>query len=65
MTILETLDLVGVRNDLGEEVDLILGYRPRKKVKLELALSAFFLGDAFDSDAENAYFGAFKFRFKF
>ena len=65
MTILETLDLDGVRKDLPEEVDLILGYRPRKKVKLEFDLSAFLHGDAFDSDAENAYFGAFEFRFKF
>jgi len=55
----------GLSRDLGQEVDIIVGYRPSKDVLLEINLGAFFPGNAFLPSAGNAYFGAAEFRIKF
>ena len=53
----------GVRRHLGEEVDLILGYRSRS-VTLELVAGVFEPGAAFDND-DLAWIAAFEVRYKF
>ena len=47
----------GRHRELGHAVDLVFSYWGHRSLYLELILGAFFPGDAFASDASNAYLG--------
>ncbi len=55
----------GESSDLGQEVDVILGWIPRDDLKFEIELGAFLPGTAFVANADNAYsaFGEIRYRF--
>ena len=59
------IDPNGESRQLGDEVDLIIGYRPTDNIRLEAVVGAFFPGSAFGPGADTAYFASTQFRFRF
>lgn len=55
----------GESKDIGNEVDLIIGYEIENKFEVALKLGCFFPGDAFLSDAANSYIGKFEIQYEF
>ena len=53
------LDPNGNSRELGDELDLIIRYRPTREIRIETVVGAFFPG------ADNTYFSSAQFRFKF
>lgn len=54
----------GMSHDVGREIDLIAGYKEIPGLELELALSVFFPGQAFDAK-DNAYQGKIRVKYNF
>lgn len=55
----------GRSRDLGHEVDLVIGYLGLEDINAELIAGAFFPGQAFGNDADNAYFVSFEIQYEF
>ena len=55
----------GRDRDLGNGLDLVLGIREFENLNVELVLGAFFPGDAFSDEADNAYFAGVEIRYSF
>lgn len=58
-------DPLGLSRDLGGEIDLILGYREIKDLRLELMVGYFAPGNAFDASTDPAWFAGFETRYEF
>ena len=58
-------DPLGLSRDLGYEIDLILGHREFKDLRLELMVSYFSPGHAFDPSHDPAWFTGFEARYGF
>jgi alginate production protein len=50
---------------LGEEVDLVIAYRPNQRAKVSLVLGAFVPGEAFGRDQDPAWLAKLKFGYQF
>ncbi len=59
------VDPDGEHRDLGQELDIVMGHRGFRNLKLEFVLGAFFPGEAFPGDAKNAYLGKLEFSYHF
>ncbi len=59
------VDPDGRNRDLGQGLDLIFGYKGFRDVSMEIVFGSFFPGNAFPSDADNAYFSELKLSYKF
>lgn len=59
------IDPDGRNVDLGQGLDLVIGYRPIKNTAVKLVFGAFFPGNAFPDDADNAYFGELELSYRF
>lgn len=55
----------GDSRNLGQEMDLVLGYRWQQRVKFELTLGRFMPGDAFDAAVDDSTFIHLEFRYNF
>lgn len=59
-------DLPGSSRSLGDEVDLVLGFREvKKKLSFEFVLGYFLPGSAFGSDAGDAFLASMELRYRF
>lgn len=58
-------DPSGLDSRIGDEVDLVIGYREQKNMRMELVLGYFFPGKAFDDDMDGAAFGGVEMRYSF
>jgi hypothetical protein len=50
--------LTGVSRDIGREIDLVLGFRERRRWELELIAGAFEAGEAFGASSGKRAYGA-------
>jgi alginate production protein len=55
----------GVDRDLGQELDLVIGYQEVKNLITELVVAYFWPGDAFSDDADDALFAGLQMRYNF
>jgi len=55
----------GVHNELGYELDLVLGSRRWRDLDVEIVAGIFFPGEAFKQDAKDAGFARFQLRYRF
>jgi len=55
----------GESRDIGNEIDLIIGYEIENKFEAALRLGYFIPGDAFGSDAANSFTGKFEIQYEF
>lgn len=60
-----SIDPNGLSRDLGDELDLVFGYRPRDNIRLEAVLGVFFPGSAFKPTTDEAYFASSQLRITF
>lgn len=51
------VDPTGLSDDLGQELDIVFGWRPADNVSVAVTGGVFFPGEAFGPDADNAYLG--------
>lgn len=58
-------DPAGVDRTLGDELDLIIGYRGIKNMKLRLILGAFIPGSAFERHTDTALLAKFRIAYRF
>ncbi len=59
------VDPSGTSRQLGNAIDLVMAYREIPNLKLEFVLGYFVPGNAFGSDADNAFFSGFEARYVF
>jgi alginate production protein len=55
----------GRHRELGHEVDFVLGYLGVEDLSVALIVGTFFPGQAFESDADNAYLVSFEIQYEF
>jgi alginate production protein len=59
------VDPDGLSKDLGQGLDLVFGYLNKKQFRIEAVLGYFKPGDAFDAEADDAWFAGFETRYFF
>lgn len=55
----------GIDTYLGDEIDLVWGSRWNRSWSMEIVLSTFLPGSAFDLDDDPAHYGKFQLRYRF
>lgn len=55
----------GRNPEVGQALDLIFGYKPFKRTSVKLKIGSFFPGNAFASDADNAYVAELELGYRF
>jgi alginate production protein len=59
------VELSGNNREIGQAIDLVLGYEEIEDLDLKFVLGGFFPGRAFSSDADSAYFAGIEITYGF